>query len=151
MSPKSMFCTALVALMISLPALPAVAADPTGQVSVMMNMARILRIPSPAATVIIGNPGVADVTIQDPLTLVLTGKSYGRTNLIALDANGDPIADMIIEVVQGQAELLTVYLGLARTSLACEPECQPVMLVGDDTGYTAQTISSSGLVAGAAN
>src|SRR5690606_19109308 len=33
-------------------------------ISVKVNMARILRINAPAATVIIGNPGVADVTIQ---------------------------------------------------------------------------------------
>ena len=60
---------------------------------------------------IIGNPGVADVTIQDPQTLVLTGKSYGQTNLIVLDSQGNPIADTMIEVVQAQADLVTVYLG----------------------------------------
>src|SRR6201747_2236885 len=69
-------------------------------ISVKVNMARILRISAPAATVIVGNPGVADVTIQDPQTLVLTGKSYGETNLIVLDAKGNPIADTLVEVVQ---------------------------------------------------
>ncbi|MEP7239869.1 MAG: pilus assembly protein N-terminal domain-containing protein, partial [Devosia sp.] len=61
-------------------------------ISITVNMARILRIAAPAATVIIGNPIVADVTIQDPQTLVLTGKSYGETNLIVLDSMGNPIA-----------------------------------------------------------
>ena len=74
-------------------------ADASEPISVKVNMARILRISAPAATVIIGNPGVADVTIQDPQTLVLTGKSYGTTNLIVLDSSGNPVADMMVSVV----------------------------------------------------
>ena len=80
-------------------------------ISVKVNMARILRISAPAATVIIGNPGVADVTIQDPQTLVLTGKSYGQTNLIVLDNMGNPIADTLVDVIQAQADVVTVYMG----------------------------------------
>lgn len=120
-------------------------------VTVKANMARILRISAPAATVIIGNPGVADITIQDPQTLVLTGKSYGQTNLIILDAQGNPIADTMIEVVQEQAGLVTVYMGGRRTSLACEPVCQPVIMLGDDTSFTADTVASSSTVSAAAN
>src|SRR5690606_11436842 len=90
-------------------------------VVVNVNMARILRINSPASTVIIGNPAVADVTIQDPQTLVLTGKSFGQTNLIVLDAVGNPIADTTIDVVQQQADLMTVYLGNSRTTMSCTP------------------------------
>ena len=82
----------------SLIAAPAQAAD--APINVNVNMARILRINAAAATVIIGNPGIADVTIQDPQTLILTGKSYGQTNLIVLDATGNPIADTMIEVVR---------------------------------------------------
>lgn len=119
-------------------------------VSVKVNMARILRINAPAATVIIGNPGIADVTIQDPQTLVLTGKSYGQTNLIVLDTQGNPIADTMIEVVQEQAGLVTVYLGNKRTSLACEPVCQPIIMLGDDAGFTAETVGSAGAIAAAA-
>lgn len=120
-------------------------------VSVNVNMARILRIGSPAATVIIGNPGIADVTIQDPQTLILTGRSYGSTNLIVLDSVGNPIADIIIEVVQQRAGLLTVYQGAARTTLACSPDCQPVIMLGDNTDFTADNITSSSLVASSAN
>jgi len=99
---------------------PALATD-TSPISVKVNMARILRISSPAATVIIGNPGVADVTIQDPLTLVLTGKSYGQTNIIVLDKGGNPIADTLVEVVQEQADIVTMYNGQARSTVACAP------------------------------
>ena len=124
-----------------LPALPALAEGPP--VSVKVNMARILRINAPAATVIIGNPGVADVTIQDPQTLVLTGKSYGQTNLIVLDAMGNPVADTLIEVVQDQADLVTVYMGSKRTSMACSPVCQPIIMLGDDADYASSSAAAS--------
>ncbi len=120
-------------------------------VTVNVNMARILRISSPAATVIIGNPGIADVTIQDPQTLILTGRSYGNTNLIVLDPVGNPIADIILKVVLQRAEFMTVYQGAARTTLSCAPNCQPTIMLGDDTNFTASAISSSNLVAASAN
>jgi Flp pilus assembly secretin CpaC len=133
----------LLALLIAAPTVSAAASEP---ISVKVNMARILRISSPAATVIIGNPGVADVTIQDPQTLVLTGKSYGQTNLIVLDDIGNPIADTLVEVVQSQADLVTVYMGTARTTLSCAPVCQPTIMLGDDTGFTSAAVASSGIV-----
>ncbi|OEO31555.1 hypothetical protein VW23_015660 [Devosia insulae DS-56] len=136
---------------ISMLATPVAALAESAPVTVKVNMARILRINAPASTVIIGNPGIADAAIQDPQTLVLTGKSYGQTNLIVLDAQGNPIADTMIEVVQEQAGLVTVYMGDKRTSLACEPVCQPIIMLGDDQGYTGETIGSASAVAAAAN
>ncbi len=127
------------------------AVEQTAPISVNVNMARILRISAPAATVIIGNPAVADVTIQDPQTLILTGKSYGRTNLIVLDGNGNPIADTLIEVVQLQAGSLTIYQGLKRTSLACLPICQPTIMLGDDAEFLSNNIANSAMVHDAGN
>jgi len=129
---------------------PVVAAD-SAPVSVKVNMARILRIDAPAATVIIGNPGVADVTIQDPQTLVLTGKSYGQTNLIILDSSGNPIADTMIEVTQDLGDVVTMYVGDKRQSYSCEPICQSIIMMGDDGGFTGETVGSSQVVAGVAN
>ena len=135
-------------LALGIAAAPASGEATTAPVSVKVNMARILRISSPANTVIIGNPRVADVTIQDPQTLVLTGKSYGQTNMIVLDAQGNAIADTLIEVVQAQADIVTVYLGASRTTLACAPVCQPTIMLGDDEGFSASTAASSAIVSG---
>ena len=134
----------------SLAPAPAMAID-GAPINVNVNMARILRINAAAATVIVGNPGIADVTIQDPQTLILTGKSYGQTNLIVLDSAGNPIADTMIEVVQMQAGVVTVYQGQARTSLACAPICQSVVMMGDDPGFSSEAIASSQLVQQLAN
>jgi Flp pilus assembly secretin CpaC len=120
-------------------------------ITVKANMARILRISAPAATVIIGNPGVADVTIQDPQTLILTGKSFGETNLIVLDSAGNPVADTMVSVVQANADTITVYMGTARTTLSCQPVCQPTITLGDDTNFSTTTLASSTLLQGAAS
>ncbi|CAN7149747.1 pilus assembly protein N-terminal domain-containing protein [Devosia sp. LjRoot3] len=136
--------------LVLLGAVTAVAQD-NAPIDVKVNMARVLRISAPAATVIVGNPGIADVTIQDPQTLILTGKSYGQTNLIVLDSLGEPIADTLIEVVQMQAGVTTVYQGQMRTTLACAPVCQPTVMMGDDNGFTSQALASSQLVQSATN
>ena len=147
-----MFRLASIALLLTasfLGAMPTVAQD-GAPISVNVNMARVLRISAPAATVIVGNPGIADVTIQDPQTLILTGKSYGQTNLIVLDSRGEPVADTLVEVVQMSAGLMTVYQGQSRTTLSCAPICQPVVMMGDDAGFSGQTLASSQLVQSAA-
>jgi len=126
-------------------------ADTNEPISVKVNMARILRISAPAATVIIGNPGVADVTIQDPQTLVLTGKSYGTTNLIVLDNSGNPVADTMVSVVQPTGDTITVFNGQARTTLSCNPICQQTITLGDDPAFTTNALTSSGAVAGSAH
>ncbi|MBP0651082.1 pilus assembly protein N-terminal domain-containing protein, partial [Mycobacterium tuberculosis] len=46
---------------------PALAKDP---IVVTMDRAKVMRIPAPADTVIIGNPAIADVSIHDRQTLV---------------------------------------------------------------------------------
>ena len=122
----------------------------TDPITVKANMARILRISAPAATVIIGNPGVADVTIQDPQTLILTGKSYGETNLIVLDSAGNPVADTMVSVIQENADTITVYMGTARTTLSCQPVCQQTITLGDDAGFSAGAYGSSTLLQSAA-
>jgi Flp pilus assembly secretin CpaC len=147
-----MLRTTAIALIMFATSIPAQSTAQDGApISVQANMARVLRINAPAATVIVGNPGIADVTIQDPQTLVLTGKSYGQTNLIILDAFGEPIADTLVEVTQLQAGVMTVYQGLNRTSLSCAPVCQPVVMMGDDAHFSGQALASAQLVQSAAN
>jgi Flp pilus assembly secretin CpaC len=144
---RQILALALVAL---LAAPLAAKAEDNAPISVKVNMARILRISAPAATVIIGNPGVADVTIQDPQTLILTGKSYGQTNLIVLDTAGNPVADTMVSVVQDVASQVTVFMGSARTTLDCQPICQATITLGDDGDFTNRALQSSATLANSA-
>ena len=71
--------------------------------------------------VIIGNADVADVTVSDPQTIVLTGKSYGTTNLVILDQDGEAIVDERILVSVDEANTLRVFKQTARSVYSCYP------------------------------
>ncbi len=72
------------ALASAMAAVPA-KADP---IEVVVDRAKVMRIARPADIVIIGNSAIADATIQDSQTLIITGHSFGTTNLIVLDRRG---------------------------------------------------------------
>ena len=99
---------------------------------VTVDQARVMQISRPADTVIIGNPAIADAVIRDTQTLVITGRSYGTTNLIVLDVDGQPIADELLTVQAADDFLVTVYVGGKRATYSCTPACQPTVAVGDD-------------------
>lgn len=125
------FAVTLGALMLlSAPAAAAEVAPPDA-VSVAIDHAKVLRLPARTQTVIVGNPMIADVSIQKNGVLVLTGKSYGQTNLIALDGGGTMLAESLISVESGGESVVTVQRGLARESYSCTPSCQPLIQIGD--------------------
>jgi len=104
-------------------------------VTVYVDQAKVMRIAQPAATIILGNPAIADVVLQDQTTLVITGRSYGATNLIVLNSNGDPIADAWLVVQAPQAFAVTVFRGTERYSYSCGGLCQPAPIPGDQPGF----------------
>lgn len=123
------FTPALVLLAFVAATHPADAKDP---ISVVMDRAKVMRIAGQASTVIIGNPGIADATMQDRQTIVITGKMVGITNLVILDNKGQPIADEVINVEKIQDGLVTVQRANARSSYFCTPHCNAMFEPGDD-------------------
>ncbi len=99
---------------------------------ITVDHAKIMRINKPAATVIIGNPGIADATVQDAHTLVITGKSFGVTNLIVLDGDGEPIADALLTVRGERVDAVTVYRRTQRVTYSCSPNCERSLALGDN-------------------
>ena len=60
---------------------------------------------------------IADVTLlKSGNTMIVTGKGFGQTNMIALDAGGNPVAELNIVVV-GDPRALAVQRGMDRQSL----------------------------------
>ncbi|MGE7370185.1 pilus assembly protein N-terminal domain-containing protein [Neorhizobium sp. NPDC001467] len=91
---------------------------------VHMNHARVLKLDRPVAKVIIGNASVADATVSDPTTIVLTGRSYGTTNLVLLDKEGNAIADERILVSIDEGNTVRVFRQTERSVLSCTPNCE---------------------------
>ena len=103
---------------------PAVHAEEDGILRVYMNSARVLKLDRPVSKVIVGNADVADATVADSKTLVLTGRAYGTTNLVLLDADGNAIVDERILVSIDESSTVRVFKSTARTVLSCTPNCE---------------------------
>lgn len=123
-------------------------------IAVMIDRAKVMRISAPAATVVIGNPAIADASIQDRQTLVITGKVTGVTNLVILDAKGELIADELINVEKGDRGTVTVQRGASRYTYSCTPSCNVALEPGDASEFFSQASSQlagrNGFAAGAA-
>lgn len=100
-------------------------------VIVEVDRAALLRLDAPATTVILGNPAIADALVQDPRLVVVTGKSYGSTNLIVLDSDGQTIEEITLHVRSAEDGMVTVQRGTARVSFNCAPFCERTLVVGD--------------------
>lgn len=106
-----------------------------GDLMVRYDQSQLLRLPRPASEVIIGNPSIADVAIQGGNLLVVTGKSFGVTNIIALDAQRNVIQDQRVVVDHDDLRTVSLYKGTKRESYTCTPECSPTITVGDGVEY----------------
>ena len=93
-------------------------------VRVFMNHARILKFEEPVSSVIVGNSEVADITVSDPTTVVLTGKSYGTTNLVVLNDAGVAVIDKRIVVSVDEENSVRIFRQVDRSVLSCSPICE---------------------------
>lgn len=130
-APRAAAFAAIMAAGLACVVVPAQAED---TVSVLLNQARIVRLPEKTKTVIIGNPTIADVTVHKHGNMVLTGKSYGSTNLIAMDDAGNIIAESKVVVNAARDGLVVLNRGGSQLTLSCTPDCEKTLTLGDDAG-----------------
>jgi hypothetical protein len=121
-------------------------ATPFGRdtLAVKIDHAKVVRLPERTQTVIVGNPIIADITVQRNGIVVVTGKSYGITNLIALDGAGAMLAEALVSVQAATESVVVVQRGLERESYSCTPNCQPSILLGDANKYFGETSGQAG-------
>jgi hypothetical protein len=98
-----------------------------------------LKLPRPAAEIIIGNPSIADVSLQGTNMLVITGKSFGLTNIIVLDGERSVVMDQRVMVRRDENRIVHVYKSASRSSYACTPQCNPTLTPGDDMKFFTDT------------
>lgn len=130
---------------------PTFALESTLEVSV--DRATVVRAPDNTSTIVIGNPLIADATTQKNGVLVVTGKSFGTTNIMLLDATGAVLSETLVNVKRANDGVVVVQRGVKRESFSCTPRCEPILAIGDSPeafGQTAGQINQrSGMSAGA--
>jgi Flp pilus assembly secretin CpaC len=119
-------------------------------VAVNVDQAKLVTLPERVATIVFGNPLIADVTMQPGRIVVVTGKSYGATNFIAMNRAGEILMDRIIQVQGPTDRVITVYRGVDRESYSCTPICQRRMTLGDADPYFKATMDQAGSLNGQA-
>ena len=102
----------------------AVQADEGGMMKVFLNHAKVLKLDRPVSKVIVGNSKVADATVADAQTIVLTGKAFGTTNLVLLDGEGNALLDERILVSIDEGNTVRMFRQTERTVLSCTPSCE---------------------------
>lgn len=126
----------------------ALAAEPVSQsaetITVHLDQARLLKVPDGTSTLVVGNPLIADVAVQPGGTIVVTGKGYGNTNLVALDRAGSIIMEHQVQVQGPLGNVVVVFRGVERESYSCTPNCERRITLGDTQNYFAATLGQSG-------
>ena len=110
----------------------------------------VLTMPASPGAVIIGNPSIADVSVNAD-KLFVHGRAFGQTNLIIMDLQGNEImhydlvvrnsAESVVAVYSPGAQLGTV--GPARRSYTCLPNCEAQFQIGDEVTYFSTTIKQA--------
>src|SRR6185437_14649214 len=123
----------------------AVLAEPSANpIAVNVDQARLVKLPARVATIVVGNPLIADVALQAGGVIVVTGKGYCATNFIAMDRSGEVLVDRLIQVEGPTVQLITVYRGIDRNTYSCMPICQRRVTLGDGDNFFKSAMDQAG-------
>ena len=88
---------------------------------------------------------IADATLQGGGVLVVTGKGFGATNLVALDRAGRVLLSHTVQVLgPGTDDMVVVYKGVERETYSCATNCERRITLGDAPAYFNANLAESG-------
>lgn len=100
---------------------------------VELNETKALHLSKPVSTILVGNPAIADVSVESSNLVYVMGRSFGTTNLVAMDSDGKSILNLDVSVVSQSASTVTLTRGSGgQLSYNCTPRCERVPGVGDN-------------------
>lgn len=109
-------------------------AHAASKIAVIADRAKIVRIAGKVASVVVGNPAFADVSVQKKF-IIIHGRNFGQTNILVLNEEGETLADLEVTVVKGPDRNVSVYRAGEKASYACAPKCESTLQVGDSERY----------------
>jgi Flp pilus assembly secretin CpaC len=92
---------------------------------VEIDRAQRIQLRGAASSVIVANPEVADVTVVDANTLFVTGRGYGSTEVVVVDAIGRTLFQSVINVTAPASGHVRVWRGGVATEMSCTTGCAP--------------------------
>ena len=117
--------------------------SPPSTLGIALDQATLMKLPEKVSTIVVGNPLIADVAVQSGGLVVVTGKGYGSTNLIALDRAGAVLMERSIVVRGPSDQHRAVYRGVERETYSCTPNCERRITLGDSADYFTATLGQS--------
>jgi len=102
-------------------------------VALALDEVHTLTFRAPVATVYVGNPAIADVTMIDSRHAFVQGKDFGRTNVVALNRDNVQVFNTHITVTGNDGGgTVTLNRGAQRVTLSCAGgRCEPTPTPGD--------------------
>ncbi len=67
-------------------------------IDLTLNTGKLIKLDSPANSVFVGNPELADVQVQSPTIIYVFAKRPGKTNLFALDKKGTVLLNSPVQI-----------------------------------------------------
>ncbi|WP_336979412.1 pilus assembly protein N-terminal domain-containing protein [Brevundimonas nasdae] len=96
-----------------------------GALNVEIDRSARVQLRGAAASIIVGNPQIADVSLVDANTMFIVGKGYGVTEVVAVDGVGRTLFQREVVVTGGSTGSVRVWRGAQATEMACGASCTP--------------------------
>jgi Flp pilus assembly secretin CpaC len=95
------------------------ATSESSELSLIVDFANILQIEGEMSAIAVGNPEIADASMADQSTVILTGRAVGVTNFIAINDTGEVLVDVMLRVTSQKPGVVTVRRGMQLQSYTC--------------------------------
>jgi len=118
-----MSCISSLLLAAALVAAPVVASAQDGALNVEIDRSARVQLRGAAASIIVGNPQIADVSLVDANTMFIVGKGYGVTEVVAVDGVGRTLFQREVVVTGGSTGSVRVWRGAQATEMTCGASC----------------------------
>ena len=110
-------------------------------INLKMDQVRVLTLKTPFKAISVGNSLIAEATVIDETHVFLVGREFGTTNLVAVDDEGNQVAEELITVTTQQGTMVTLTRGPTQSTLTCNAgRCDVRPTPGDEAArYGAET------------
>lgn len=130
---KNLMALAPILFALSAPfTLQAIAEETEKSMSLAIDQTAQVKFDQAPSTIIIGNPSIAHGQKLENGQVFLMGRSFGVTNLLAFDRDGNQMADIKVHVLGSQPSQVSLHKGADRWTYACLDTCESHMEIGDN-------------------